>query len=226
VNEIIASSKKLADLLGVPEAGASVAAEMEHRLADLRQRLASSPAKRVLFVVWHQPLISVGKHTFIADALRLAGAVSIVDSEQGWPHVSLEEVARLQPDFLVFAASHSETVSQTVEMLATLPGWSILDAVTNRRFAVISDAVNRPAPRIVSAIEDLAKQLHPEAFVEKPGNLNEKNAKEKLEKEKSDKDKNEKPAPAPIRPPRLRPSLRSSVLQYSAASPGGFTCAH
>jgi iron complex transport system substrate-binding protein len=225
VNEIIASSKKLADLLGVPEAGASVASEMEHRLADLRQRLASAPAERVLFVVWHQPLISVGKHTFIADALRLAGAVSIVDSEQGWPHVSLEEVARLQPDFLVFAASHSETVSPTVEMLATLPGWSILDAVTNRRFAVISDAVNRPAPRIVSAIEDLARQLHPKAFVEKPEILNEKSAKEKLEKEKSDKDKNEWPTPAPIRPPPLRPSLRSSALQYNAASPGGFACA-
>jgi hypothetical protein len=33
---------------------------------------------------------------------------------------------------------------------------------------VISDAVNRPAPRIVSAIEDLARQLHPEAFADKP----------------------------------------------------------
>ena len=50
----------------------------------------------------------------------------------------------------------------------TLPGWRVLDAVRNRRYAVVSDAVNRPAPRIVSAIEDLAKQLHPEAFVEKP----------------------------------------------------------
>jgi iron complex transport system substrate-binding protein len=225
VDEIASSSKKLADVLGVPEAGAAVAAQMEHHLAELQQHLASSPPKRVLFVVWHQPLISVGKHTFLADALRLAGAVSIVESEQDWPHVSLEEVARLQPDFLVFAAAHSETVSPTVEMLATLPGWSILDAVTNRRFAIISDAVNRPAPRIVSAIEDLARQLHPEAFVEKPENLSEKNAKDKLQKEKSDKDKNGKLAPTPIPPPQLRSSLRSSVLQYNAASPGGLTCA-
>jgi iron complex transport system substrate-binding protein len=213
VNEIASSTKKLADVLGAPEAGATVAAEMERHLAELQQRLAPSSPKRVLFVVWHQPLISVGKHTFIADALRLAGAVSIVDSEQDWPHMSLEEVARLQPDFLVFAASHSETVSPTVEMLATLPGWSILDAVINRRFAVISDAVNRPAPRIVSAIEDLARQLHPEAFVEKQ------------EKEKSDKDKNEKAAPTPIQPPTSRLSLRSSALQYNAAGPGGFACA-
>jgi predicted O-methyltransferase YrrM len=49
-----------------------------------------------------------------------------------------------------------------------------LEAVRNRRFAVISDAVNRPAPRIVSAIEDLARQLHPEAFAAHPDDEKEK----------------------------------------------------
>jgi iron complex transport system substrate-binding protein len=225
VDEIMSSSRKLADVLGAPEAGVSVAEDMQRHLADLQHRLGAAPAKRVLFVVWHQPLISVGRHTFIADALRLAGAVSIVDSEQDWPHVSLEEVARLQPDFLVFAASHSESVPPTVEVLATLPGWSIVDAVSNRRFAVISDAVNRPAPRIVSAIEDLARQLHPAAFVEKPETLDEKNAKEKLEKEKSEKDKNEKAAPAPIQPPPSRFPLLSGARHNKVAIPGGCPCA-
>jgi iron complex transport system substrate-binding protein len=210
VNEIASSSKKLADVLGAPDAGASIAAEMEHHLAELQLRLASSPTKRVLFVVWHQPLISVGKHTFIADALRLAGAVSIVDSDQDWPHVSLEEVARLQPDFLVFASTHSDTAPATVEMLATLPGWNIVDAVTNHHIAVISDAVNRPAPRIISAIEDLARQLHPDAFVEK------------LEKEKN---RNEKATPMPVQPPPSPLAFLSSAPQHDEAIPGGCACA-
>jgi len=123
-------------------------------------------------------LISIGKSTFITDALRRAGATSIVNSSQDWPQVNLEEIARLQPDYLVFADSHSENALREVDTLATLPAWRILNAVANRRFAVISDAVNRPAPRIVSAIEELARQLHPEAFVEKPPD-----AKEKLEKQ-------------------------------------------
>jgi iron complex transport system substrate-binding protein len=151
---------------------------MQHRLTALQQRIGGLPPKHVLFVVWTQPLISVGKGTFIADALRRAGAVSIVDSAQDWPQVNLEEVARLQPEFLVFADSHSQAAPQELETLATLPAWRILDAVSKRRYAVISDAVNRPAPRIVSAIEELARQLHPEAFVEKPTD-----AKEKIEKE-------------------------------------------
>ena len=210
VDEIMASSKKLADLLGAPDAGLSVAADMQRRLADLQQRLKALPPKRVLFVVWSQPLISVGKDTFIADALRHAGAVSIVNSEQSWPQISLEEVARLQPDFLVFAASHSETTPSDAEVLPTLPAWRILDAVSKRRYAVISEAVNRPAPRIVAAIEELARQLHPDAFIEKP-----ENNKEKIEKE--------------IPPPNQHPvhdSFSQDALQDHMISPGGRACAH
>jgi iron complex transport system substrate-binding protein len=168
VEEIIASSKRLADVLGAPEAGAAVAEDLQKRLGVLRRKIGGLAPRKVLFVVWTDPLISVGRDTFIADAVRLAGGVSIVDAKQDWPQVNLEEVAHLQPEFLIFADSHSEKVPQNFEVLATRPAWRILDAVRNRNYAVISDAVNRPAPRIVSAIEDLAAKLHPEAFAEKP----------------------------------------------------------
>lgn len=210
MDEVMTSVKKLADILGAPEAGVSVAGDMQRRLEDLQQRLGSRAAKRVLFVVWTQPLISVGKGTFIADALRYAGAVSVVDSEQDWPQVSLEEIARLQPEFLVFAASHSDAASREIERLDTLPGWQILEAVSNRRFAVISEAINRPAPRIVSAIEDLAHQLHPDAFVEKP-----EGSKEKMEKENSAT----KPKPS------ARSHFRPLDLREENANRGGCVCA-
>ena len=168
VDEIIASTQKLADVLNVAVTGKALAEDLHHRLDVLQAKLDSGAPSRVLFVVWTEPLISVGKETFIADALHKAGAASIVDSTQDWPHMSLEEVVRLQPEFLVFANSHSDAGAHDFEAIANLPGWRLLDAVHNRRFAVISDAVNRPAPRIVSAIEDLARQLHPAAFQESP----------------------------------------------------------
>ena len=164
VDEIISSTQKLADVVGAPEAGKSLAADLQARLTALHARLESIPPSRVLFIVWARPLISVGKNTFIADALRRADATSIVDAGQDWPQMNLEEVVRLQPDYLVFAASHSESAAHDFDALSVLPGWQLLDAVRHRRFAVISEAVNRPAPRIVSAIEDLARQLHPTAF--------------------------------------------------------------
>lgn len=168
VEEIVASSRRLAEALGAPEVGATLAGALEQRLAELKQRLAGVPPKRVLFLVWTEPLISTGQHTFLADALRHAGAESIVDSKQDWPQVSLEEVVHLQPEYLVCAASHSDDVTCNFGVLATRPGWSALQAMTNRKFVVVSDAINRTSPRIVSAVEDLARQLHPEAFVTKP----------------------------------------------------------
>jgi cobalamin transport system substrate-binding protein len=168
VDEIVASAKKLGEVLGAPEAGAALAEGLQRRLDVLRQKIGALPPRRVLFVVWTDPLISIGKDTFIADALRRAGAISIIDSKQDWPQVNLEEVAHLQPEVLVFADSHSQTTLQHFDVLATRPAWRILSAVRDRKFTIISEAVNRPAPRIVTAIEELAQKLHPELFVEKP----------------------------------------------------------
>jgi iron complex transport system substrate-binding protein len=168
VDEIISSTEKLATVLGAPDTGKSLGEDMVRRLAVLQTKLKDVQPSRVLFIVWMEPLISIGKDTFIADALHKAGAISIVDSAKDWPQTNLEEVVRLQPEYLVFAASHSESAARDFDVLASRPGWRILDAVHNRRFAVISEAVNRPAPRIVSAIEELARQLHPEAFSDAP----------------------------------------------------------
>jgi iron complex transport system substrate-binding protein len=198
IEDVMSSTVKLADVLGATPAGAALAGELEGRLADLQQRVGDLPARRVLFVVWTEPLITVGKNTFIADALRKAGAISVVNTTQDWPQISLEEVVRLQPEFLIVAAHDLANAPADLEALTARPGWRSLEAVRNRRFAVISEAVNRPAPRIVSAIEELARKLHPEAFPETSPNPPSKE-KDKPEKEKS--------APEAVAPGSVRNSL-------------------
>ncbi|MCL5286434.1 MAG: cobalamin-binding protein [Acidobacteria bacterium] len=174
VDGILESTRHIADLIGAREASAALLKDLRARLDDLQRRLAGRAPRRVLFVVWSDPLVSIGRRTFIADALRLAGAESIVETEQDWPRLSLEEVARQQPEFLIFASSHSESVRTTVNELSERPGWRGLDALRLRRIAIISDAINRPAPRLVDALEDLARQLHPDAFADKSENRKEK----------------------------------------------------
>jgi iron complex transport system substrate-binding protein len=168
VDAMITSTVRLADVAGVHDAGATLAANLRERLVALKARLNGEPAKPVLFVVWTDPLISVGGGTFIADALRWAGAQSVVQSPQDWPQISLEEAFRLQPEFLVFAGSHSEAEQRNLEALAQLPGWRDLDAARNGRFAIVSEAFIRPAPRLLYSVEQLARQLHPHAFVLPP----------------------------------------------------------
>ena len=116
------------------------------------------------FVVWTDPLISIGRDTFIADALRHAGARSVVDTAAEWPRVNLEEIIRLQPEFLVFASAHAGDTQHDIDALRSRPGWRDLDALRRGKIVVISDAINRPAPRMVDAIEQLARALHSESF--------------------------------------------------------------
>jgi len=126
--------EKTSDVLGVPEAGASVAREMQRRLADLQQRVGALAAKRVLFVVWTQPLISVGKgHLY--RGMRCAAqepSPSWIPTKDGHRSALRKSPAAARiPCFRGFAF---RIRFPAVEVLATLPGWSIVDAVSNRRF--------------------------------------------------------------------------------------------
>jgi iron complex transport system substrate-binding protein len=168
VDEMITGITHIGTVIGAETAANSLAAELRARLDTLEQKLAGRTPRRVLFIVWDDPLISIGPHTFIADALRLAGGTSVLDVEQSWPHVSLEHIVKLQPEFLVFAGDHGDGEASKLGELRERKVWRDLEAVKTGRVAFVSGEVDRPAPKLIDAIEDLAKQLHPEAFAKVP----------------------------------------------------------
>ena len=118
----------------------------------------------VLFVVWMDPLTTIGQNMFIADALRWAGAESVVLSRQNWPQISLEEVVRLQPEYIVFAGTHGESQATELADLRGRPVWRDLDAVRVGHVVNLNEEAIRPSPGLVDAIEQLARDVHPEAF--------------------------------------------------------------
>ena len=164
VDGMVASVEHIGIALHSEESTKPLVTTLRARLADLERNLAGAPPRRVLFVVWTDPLISVGRDTFISDALRRAGARSVVDTAEEWPRVNLEEIIRLRPEFLVFASAHAGETQHEIEALHSRPGWRQLDALHRGNVIVISDAINRPAPRMVDAMEQLARALHSESF--------------------------------------------------------------
>jgi iron complex transport system substrate-binding protein len=163
IDGLLAGIEHLAGILGVAQQGRELVARLQARLAAVQTVLAGQPRSRVLFVVWDNPLISIGPHTFIADALRRAGAESVVETTQDWPHVSLESVVHSQPDYLIFVGDHGDEVPALSDLRAR-PVWRDLNAVKQGNIALVSGEVDRPSPGLIDAIEILAKQLHPSAF--------------------------------------------------------------
>jgi iron complex transport system substrate-binding protein len=164
VRETIESIGRIAGLVGAEKEGAELTASLDARIEALRARLAGKPTVRVLFVVGVDPLITIGQNTFIADALRCAGAESVLMSSQNWPQISFEEVVRLQPDYLAFSASYPGEHPVTLAYLRSRPVWKDLHAVREGHVAIVSDEIDRPDPGLVDAVEQLARDLHPEAF--------------------------------------------------------------
>ena len=164
VRGLLDSMERMAGLMGAGQQGADVVARLRERLAALQTRLADRPLVHVLFVVWEDPLITIGQNTFLADALRWAGAESAVLSKQNWPQLSLEEVVRLQPEYIVFAGHGREAAKAELADLRSRAVWKDLRAVQMGRVVDIGEEGVRPSPGLVDAIERLALELHPEAF--------------------------------------------------------------
>ncbi len=164
VDGILVSIRNVGEVIGSPQQGDALAASLASRLVQIKLHLAGSAPRRILFVVWEKPLITMGKNTFLADAVRRAGGESVIDLNQNWPTVSLEEAVRQQPDALVFASGDPQNSEKEYANLSTEPGWRVLHAVEQRQIITVSDAIARPAPRLIDAIEELARALHPDAF--------------------------------------------------------------
>lgn len=177
------SISDIGSVTGASQQADALVASLQGRLDALKTRLAVAAPVSVLFVVWEDPLISIGDNTFIADALRWAGARSVIHTAQNWPQISMEEVVKMNPDYLVYADSSLDqdaddaaissaqlhaAIARHLSQLRRQPAWRSLAAVREGRIAVVGEEIEVPAPGLIGTIELLARQLHPDVFAAQP----------------------------------------------------------
>lgn len=166
VEETLQSLEDLGRVLDWEQPTGKLVAGLRGRVEAVTKRAQRLERPKVLFVVWYRPLITAGKQTFLADVIRRAGGVSMSDDLKGeWPHMSLEEVLKRNPDVILFP--RTEAFAPGLEEFHNLPGWKELPAVKGHRMYLVSETIMRPCPRLIDALEELAEILHPE---DKPQN--------------------------------------------------------
>jgi ABC-type Fe3+-citrate transport system substrate-binding protein len=70
----------------------------------------------------------------------------------------------LQPEYIVFSDDHDGGVPTELADLRARPVWRDLDAVERGHVVNVSEEIVRPSPGLVDVIEQLAHEVHPEAF--------------------------------------------------------------
>ncbi len=111
---------------------------------------------------------TAGPHTHVNEVMALAGGRNVAeDAPAAWPRYSVEALIGKQPDVIVVAAQGADTSAASRDaVLASMrdrPGWRGLSAVREGRLCFVpADWLLRPGPRVLLAVSQLGRCLHPE----------------------------------------------------------------
>lgn len=140
--------------------GRKLQTEMLKRIDAVEERVKNLPKPKALYVLQAAPLITVGRNTFITDLIRLAGGESITDDlETAYPQLSRETAIARAPQVLIAPASHGTELVKEEDLQRDFAVTPALK--TNRIVRINPDWADRPGPRIVDGLEQLAEGLHP-----------------------------------------------------------------
>jgi len=160
--DVFRAVRNLGRLTGRARAADSLAASLRGELEAVRASVAGAARPTVFYMAWNDPPLTAGPKTFISQVIEVAGGRNVfADQAALWPTVSIEEIVRRQPEFVVVPTG--ERGSAKVEGLKRAAGWRELRALREGRGVMVpSDVVNQPGPRLGEAARAMRDAIHPE----------------------------------------------------------------
>jgi iron complex transport system substrate-binding protein len=149
--------REMGAALGVKQKADELARKMKSALKGFVVIHHLSPQKRVLFIIWPEPLIVAGTGTEIDDAITLLGAENIASKAgTAYPRYSVEEIVRQSPDVIFIGRGHKDMREMSEGLLKKI---SSVPAVKNGHVFFLSDSLYRLGPRVVNGIREMASHL-------------------------------------------------------------------
>jgi iron complex transport system substrate-binding protein len=159
VAEVSRSILSIGELTGATERARAIATEIEQRIGAVRERVKDLPRPRVFYVLQNAPLITAGHNTFINDLITLAGGESISGAERAdYPQFSRETVIARAPEIIIVPESHGTELVSVAEVRRDFTETPAVRA--GRIVSINPDLTDRPGPRIVAGLEQLASAIH------------------------------------------------------------------
>ena len=156
----------VAQLTGHEDEAAALTESLKARVAVVDEKIAPLSSRPGVFYELDatdpaKPY-TAGKGTFITLLIDRAGGYNIASDIEGYPQFSLEQVVTADPAFIILGDAR---YGVSPESIAQRPGWENLSAVKNGNVVPFNDDLaSRPGPRLVDALEELAKILRPGLF--------------------------------------------------------------
>ncbi len=142
------------ELFGTSEKAEKLISELKTRVSAVENKVKDKPKIKVFVQIDKDSLYTIGKESFITDLINRAGGESVTkDVETAYPKISKETALALNPDAIILSESENNSAPNEV--------FKNSSAVKNGKvFKINADIISRPSPRLVDALEIIAKDLH------------------------------------------------------------------
>ncbi len=164
IDAVIRSIYDIGNLLRAEDEAKRLVSDMKQRMNRIEEIVSGATEKpSVFFQIGVSPIVSAGSGTFIHELIERAGGKNAAGGFSRYPMFSKEEVLALSPDVMIVTSMARQKVFD--EVIREWRQWEDLPAVRDGRiYMVDSDFYDRPSPRLVSGLEELAALLHPQLF--------------------------------------------------------------
>ena len=160
INTLSLKVDHISDLLGAilhdSSRAKNVIDSVENTLRRVRSATEKLPRPTVFWHIWDAPLITIGAGSFLSELVDIAGGRNVYADMKGPSgSISLEDVARRDPDFILAGPIGAKQIESD-------PRWRIVRAAREKKILVVDTLlVARPSVRLGEAAVSLAHLIHP-----------------------------------------------------------------
>jgi cobalamin transport system substrate-binding protein len=160
LEDVFRSIQTLGDLFGHHDSTTTMVAELRRRASAVEAATKTVKPVQVFYQVSDEPLYTIGRDAFITDLIRRAGGVSVTADVPGaFPRYSDEAALAARPDAIILPTGGSMGAANSKVAAALKNSPAVL---SNRIVKINEDHLQRPGPRLVDGLEEMARALHPE----------------------------------------------------------------
>jgi len=163
-NDVLKSIDHLGQVAGREKEAMGIIQGMKQRSQRVIELTQGLSRPKVFLQIGEAPIVTVGKGSFADDLIYLAGGENIAGKEKEmYPRLGMEEILKRSPEVILVSSMNPKGDYQKI--LNEWSRWKMIPAVKNGRVHLIdSDLIDRPSPRIIDGLEEIARILHPERF--------------------------------------------------------------
>jgi iron complex transport system substrate-binding protein len=168
LDEVIESIDFVGEITGTQKEASQLTGNLQKRIDTVKNKTAAieqDEKPRVLYLTWHDPLMTAGTGTLANNVLTTAGGINIAGDISGDTAISLETVIDRNPQTIVASVGMGSGEDLPWQYVQTEERLKITDALKNEQvYKINGDLIHRAGPRCVDALEIMAQFFHPELF--------------------------------------------------------------